>query len=118
MARRVIESGDRLIVFPEGKAAPGLDRPAFKSFCFKEAARQGKTIEVCVIDYLPDRTVLEWDIERPMLPQVIKLLGRHRTHVSLEFLPPEVTEDGDEAARRYHALVSERLASYDAPPVT
>jgi 1-acyl-sn-glycerol-3-phosphate acyltransferase len=113
-ARAVIENGDRLIVFPEGKAAPGLERPPFKSFCFKEAARQGKSVEVCVLDYLPDRKMLEWDISKPMLPQVIKLLGRHRTHVSIEFLPTEIPDDGDEAALRYHDLVSSRLAQYDA----
>jgi 1-acyl-sn-glycerol-3-phosphate acyltransferase len=112
--RRVLERGERIIVFPEGRSTPGAKRLPFKPFCFHEVARQGKRIEACVIDYLPDRSMLEWDNSRPILPQVVKLLGRRRTEVSVEFLPSEVIADPNEAVRRYHDVIEEKLLSYDA----
>lgn len=111
--REVLENGDRLIVFPEGRASPGAERLPFRPFCFNEAARQGKRVEVCVIDYLPDRKMLEWDIHKPTLPQLVKLFGRHRTHVGVEFLGSEIPKDGREAAKRYQALVQAKMHEYD-----
>jgi len=112
-ARRVLEEGDRLIVFPEGRASPGAKRRPFKKFCFFEAKRQGKLVEACVIDYLPDRSMLKWDVNRGMLPQLIELFGRPRTDVSIEFLPSELVDDPDEAAERYHDLIEGKLREYD-----
>lgn len=112
--RQVLENDDRIIVFPEGRASPGAERLPFKPFCFYEAARQGKRIEACVIDYLPDRSSLKWDINRSMLPQLIELFGRKRTDVSVEFLPSEVlNEDSEAAALRYHDLIEGKLKQYD-----
>jgi hypothetical protein len=34
------------------------------------------TTLACVIDYLPDRRMLEWDINRRILPQLVDLFGR------------------------------------------
>jgi 1-acyl-sn-glycerol-3-phosphate acyltransferase len=111
--RKVIRNGDRLIIFPEGKASPGAERLPFKPFSFREAARQKKHIEVCVIDYLPDRSILEWNVDEGMLPQIVRLLGRRETLVSVEFFPSEIPEDGEEAARRYQDLVQSKLHEYD-----
>jgi len=111
--QKVLENNDRIIVFPEGRASPGAERRPFKPFCFFEAARQGKRVEMCVIDYLPDRQVLKWDVKRGMLPQLIELIGRRRTHVSVEFFPSEVPKDAEAIAQRYHDIAEGKLKSYD-----
>lgn len=112
--RRVLEDGDRIIVFPEGRASPGAERLPFKPFCFHEAARQGKLVEACVLDYLPDRSVLRWDVGSPMLPQLVALFGRRRTTVSVEFFPAERVEDPEKSAVRFHDMIEGRLRAYDA----
>ncbi|MBI5546516.1 MAG: 1-acyl-sn-glycerol-3-phosphate acyltransferase [Deltaproteobacteria bacterium] len=111
--RQVLEDGDRIIVFPEGGASAEAVRPPFKPFCFHEAARQNKLVQACVIDYLPHRSMLRWDVTRPMLPQLVETFGRRRTEVSLEFFPAERIEDPDAAARRYHDLIERKLLEYD-----
>ncbi len=110
---QVLTRGDRLIVFPEGGSSPGVKRAPFKPFCFHEVARQGKRLEACVIDYLPDRQMLEWDTKRPIIPQLVKLLGRRRTLVSLEFFPSEKIDDPEEAVERFHDRIEGRLRDYD-----
>jgi 1-acyl-sn-glycerol-3-phosphate acyltransferase len=112
--RRVLAAGERLIVFPEGRASPGAERRPFKPFCFVEAARQGKRVEACVIDYLPDRRQLEWDVERGMIPQLIELVGRRRTTLSIEYLGSWIPEDGVADAERYHRIIQDKLHTYDA----
>ncbi|MFH1463449.1 MAG: lysophospholipid acyltransferase family protein [Pseudomonadota bacterium] len=111
--QRVLEAGERLIVFPEGRASPGAERRPFKPFCFFEAQRQGKVIEAVVIDYLPDRRQLEWDIHRGMIPQLIELVGRRRTEVSVEFLGTFVPEDPAADAERWKDVVQGKLEEYD-----
>ena len=111
----VLRRGERIIVFPEGGASPGAARKPFKPGSFAVAQRLGKKVEVCVIDYLPDRKVLEWDVNRPMLPQLVDLFGRKRIDVSVEFFPAEeVTGDPAEYAARWHDIIEERLRTYDA----
>lgn len=112
-AAEVLANDDRLIVFPEGRASPGSKRLPFKPFMFEEAVRQNKLVELCVLDYMPDRSALEWDINKPTIPQLIKLFGRNKTQVSLEFFPAEVPESGAEMARRCHELAETRLRLYD-----
>jgi 1-acyl-sn-glycerol-3-phosphate acyltransferase len=107
--QRVLEEGDRIIVFPEGRASPGAERRPFKPFCFFEAARQGKRVQACVIDYPPDRSAVAWDTSRPMLPQLVEIIGRPRTEISVEFLPAEHIDDPEDAARRYHDLIEGKL---------
>ncbi len=111
--RRVLGDGERLIVFPEGRASPGAERLPFKPFSFFEAQRQDKRIEACIIDYLPDRSMLKWDVNRRMVPQLIELFGRRRTEVSVEFVPSELLEDPAQDAQRYHDLIEGRLRDYD-----
>lgn len=111
---QVLERGDRIIVFPEGQASPGAQRLPFKPFSFVAAQRLNKKMQACIIDYLPDREALKWDIKRRMLPQLIELIGRKRTDVSIEFLPPEevVGEPGD-MAKRYKDEIQARLEEHD-----
>lgn len=110
----VLKDGDRIIVFPEGHASSNSKRPPFKPFSFVAANRLGKRVEACVIDYLPDRKQLEWDVNRSMLVQLIELFGRRRTDVSVEFFPPERIEgDPLEAVERYHGLIEGKLKQYD-----
>lgn len=110
----LLEDGDRVIVFPEGGASPGADRKPFKPRSFTEAQRLGKKVELCIIDYLPDRRQLQWDASKRMLPQMIELFGRRRSDVSVEFFPAEeVVGDPEEFAKRYHDLVEQRLQDYD-----
>jgi 1-acyl-sn-glycerol-3-phosphate acyltransferase len=108
-----LKDGDRVIVFPEGRASPGAKRLPFKPFSFAAVQRHEKLIQGCVIDYLPDRKMLEWDIKRPMFPQLVDLFGRHRTDVSIEFFPAEKVDDAREAADRYHDLIQGKLEEHD-----
>jgi 1-acyl-sn-glycerol-3-phosphate acyltransferase len=110
---RVLENNDRIIVFPEGRASPGAKRLPFKPFCFFEAQRQQKRVEMCVIDYIPDRDALKWDIKRSMVSQLIDLIGRRRTYVSIEFFPSEVPDDPDALAQKYHGIAQQRLEQHD-----
>ena len=111
---KVLKDGDRIIVFPEGRASPGAERLPFKPFSFKAAASTGCLMEACVIDYLPDREMLKWDIKRGMVPQLVELFGRRRTDISVEFFPAEKIEgDPGEAAQRYQELIQGRLNGYD-----
>ncbi|MCP4605618.1 MAG: 1-acyl-sn-glycerol-3-phosphate acyltransferase [Proteobacteria bacterium] len=109
----VLKDDDRIIVFPEGRASPGAERLPFKPFSFAAAQHQGKLVEACVIDYLPDRKMLEWDINRGMFPQLVDLFGRRRTEISIEFFPAEKIEDYMESSKRYHDLMQGRLEAYD-----
>lgn len=110
----VLERGDRIIVFPEGQASPGAARLPFKPFSFVAAQRLDKKLQACVIDYLPDREALKWDIKRSMLPQLIELAGRKHTDVSIEFFPPEpVTGDPGGMAARYKDVIQARLEEHD-----
>ncbi len=111
--RRVLAAGERLIVFPEGRASPGAERRPFKPFCFVEAQRQGKRIEACVIDYLPDRSQLEWDVNRGMIPQLIELVGRRKTTVSIEYLGTWIPEDGAADAAAWKDTIEGKLLAYD-----
>jgi len=110
----VLNDDDRIIVFPEGRASPGAERLPFKRGSFAAAAETGKRVELCVLDYLPDRRMLEWDIDRPMRPQLVDLFGRHRIDISVEFFPAERVERPEETADRYRDIVERRLAAYDA----
>ena len=110
---KVLKDGDRIIVFPEGRASPGAERLPFKPFSFAAASRANLMVEACVIDYLPDRKMLEWDINRGMVPQLVELIGRRRTDVSIEFFPAEQVDDARAMAERYHDMIQGRLEFYD-----
>ena len=110
---RVLGNNDRIIVFPEGRASSGAERLPFKPFCFFEAQRQQKRVELCVIDYVPDRGALKWDVKRGMVPQLIDLIGRRRTYVSIEYFPSEVPDDPDALALKYHDIAEQRLKQHD-----
>ncbi len=111
---RVLEDGDRMIVFPEGRSSPGSERLPFKPFTFVAAKQLNKTVQGCIIDYLPNRKMLEWDINKPTFGQLVNLFGRHRTDVSIEFLPAETIEDPEETATRYHDLIQAKLEENDS----
>ncbi len=111
---RALENGDRVIIFPEGRGSPGVERLPFKPYAFVAAKRLNKTVEVVALDYLPDRRELAWDISKPMFPQFVRLLGRPRTHVSIEFLKVYVPVDPVTEAAEFKAMIEERLAANDA----
>ncbi|MCP4600524.1 MAG: 1-acyl-sn-glycerol-3-phosphate acyltransferase [Proteobacteria bacterium] len=112
-AVKVLKGGERLIVFPEGRASPGAERLPFAPYSFAIAKRLGKTVQACAIDYLPDRRMLEWDVTKPTVPQLLELLGRPRTDISIEFFPAELVDDPREMAKRYHDLIESRLKAHD-----
>jgi 1-acyl-sn-glycerol-3-phosphate acyltransferase len=109
----VMRDGDRIIVFPEGRASSGAERLPFKAGSFAAAKRVGKTVELCVIDYLPDRRQLEWDVKRSTFVQLVELFGRWRTRIQVEFFPSEPVVDAEEIANRYHDLAQARLEAND-----
>jgi 1-acyl-sn-glycerol-3-phosphate acyltransferase len=111
---KALKDGARVIVFPEGRASPGADRLPFQKGSFSVAKRLGKRVELCVIDYLPDRRMLEWDVNRPMRPQLVDLFGRPRIDMSVEFFPAELVDDPEEFANRCRDTVESRLKAYDA----
>jgi lyso-ornithine lipid O-acyltransferase len=111
---KVLKEDDRIIVFPEGKASPGAERLPFNAGSFLAVKRLGKTVEACVIDYLPDRSLLAWDVEKKMLPQLVDLFGRRRIDVSMEFFPPEKVEGSpSDFAKKWHDIMQEKLKHND-----
>ncbi len=110
---QVLKDGDRIIVFPEGRASPRAKRPPFKPFSFAAVQQLDKRIQGCIIDYLPDRSMLEWDIKKSTFGQLVELFGRPRIDVSLEFFPAEKVEDPRQMAKDYHDRVEDRLAAHD-----
>lgn len=111
---RTLKRGNRLIVFPEGRASPGAERLRFQAASFAVAKRLGLKVETCIIDYLPDRRMLEWDVNRGTLPQLVDLFGRHRMDISLEFLPATtVDDDPEDFANELHDIVQGRLEQHD-----
>ena len=111
--RKVLEVGDRIIIFPEGFASHKVERSPFKPFSFFEAKRQNKTVEFCLIDYLPDREEFKWDTSRKMLPQLLEIIGRKRTEISVEFFKAELPDDPEKTAQFYHDLCEQKLKEYD-----
>ena len=109
-----LENGDRVIIFPEGRGNPGAKRLPFKPYSFVVAKRLQKTVEVVAIDYLPDRSEYAWDIDKPMFPQFARLLGRPRTHVSIEFLSVHIPEDPIQEAEHFRSLIEQKLMANDA----
>jgi 1-acyl-sn-glycerol-3-phosphate acyltransferase len=110
---QVLKDGDRIIVFPEGRASPKARRPPFKPFSFAAVQQLDKRIQCCAIDYLPDRSMLEWDVNKSTFSQLAELFGRPRIDVSLEFFPAEKVEDPRQMAKDYHDLVQGRLEAHD-----
>jgi len=110
---KVMRDGDRIIVFPEGRASPGAERLQFKAGSFSVAKRVGKRVELCVIDYLPDRKQLEWDVNRGAFVQLVELFGRWRTDIEVEFFPSELVDDAEEMANRYRDIAQGRLMEND-----
>ena len=110
---RALENGDRVIIFPEGRGAPGAERRPFKPYSFVAAKRLNKRVEVVALDYLPDRREMAWDIHKPMFPQFVALLGRPRTHVRVEFLSVRVPEDPVAEAAYFKNLIEQKMMTVD-----
>ncbi|MCK5808977.1 1-acyl-sn-glycerol-3-phosphate acyltransferase [bacterium] len=112
---KILKEGDRIIVFPEGRAWPKKERLPFKPAAFAAAKKYDKLVEGVVIDYLPDRKELEWDVTQSTVKQLAKLFGKRRIDISVEFFPSEKVESTpDEYAQMWHDRVEQRFASYDA----
>lgn len=105
-----IENGDRVIVFPEGRANSAAKRLPYQPFSFFEAKRQNKAVEVVALDYLPDRNQMVWNPDKSMFVQFLGLLGRPRHEVSIEFLTSEVPKNPREDAKRWREAVEQRLS--------
>ena len=110
---KVLRSGTRVIVFPEGRGTPGADRLPFAPGSLAVAERLHKTVQPCIIDYLPDRKLLEWDVNRGIFPQLVDLFGRFRIHVSVEYLPAKPVADAKTDAENYRVVIEEKLKDHD-----
>lgn len=108
-----LKHGDRVILFPEGRGSPGAHRLPFQPYSFVAAKRLRKTVEVVALDYLPDRQQMAWHINKPMFPQFVALLGRYRTHVSIEFLSVHVPEDPIQEAKDFKNQIEAKMLSRD-----
>jgi lyso-ornithine lipid O-acyltransferase len=105
----------RIIIFPEGKASPDAARLPFKPGAFAMAKKLDKTVQPCVIDYLPDRSVHKWDTKKKGLPQLINYLGKKRIDVSIEFFPAvKIEGDMKEFADKWHDIIENRLKQHDS----
>lgn len=105
----------RIIIFPEGKASPDAQRLPFKVGAFAMAKKLDKTVQACVIDYLPERSLHKWDVKKKAIPQLIELLGKKRIDVSVEFFPAEkINMDPKEYAVIWHDKIENRLIEYDS----
>lgn len=107
--KRVLLAGDRVIVFPEGRASSGAERLPFAPASFAIAMNHNKTVQACVLDYLPDRSFLKWDTSRAMQPQLVALFGRRRIDVSIEFLGVSKVTDPGRAAQELHDQIQQKL---------
>lgn len=110
---KALRQGARVLVFPEGRGYPRAERLPFSPGSLSVAERLGKTVQAAIIDYLPDRRMLEWDVDRAIFPQVVDLFGRFRTHVSIEFLPPKQVENAKEDAENYRRIIENKLMAHD-----
>ncbi len=110
---KALKKGSRVIVFPEGRGTPGAERLPFSPGSLAVAERLNKTVQAAVIDYLPDRRMLEWDVDRAILPQVVDLFGRFRTHVSIEYLEPRLVNGAQAEAERYRRIIEDKLIEHD-----
>jgi 1-acyl-sn-glycerol-3-phosphate acyltransferase len=105
-----VKNGDRVIVFPEGRACSTAKRLPYQPFSFFEAERQNKPVEVVALDYLPNREQMIWDPDKSMFLQFLGLLGKREHEVSVEFLASEVPTNPREDARRWREVVEQRLS--------
>jgi 1-acyl-sn-glycerol-3-phosphate acyltransferase len=110
---KVLKAGDRIIVFPEGRGNPCAERLPFAPGSLAVAERLEKQVQACIIDYLPDRRLLEWDVSRPIFPQLVDLFGRFRIHVSVEYLPASLVSNAKEDASNYRQIIEDRLKDHD-----
>ena len=106
----VLADGDRIIVFPEGRASPGVQRPPWAPASLQLAQRLGKKVQVCLVDYLPNRQLLKWDIAKPTLPQLANLLGRRRIDISIQFFPLQDVNDPVQDAAAWKSRIETQLA--------
>lgn len=105
----------RIIIFPEGKATSGAERLPFKPGAFAMAKKLDKTVQPCVIDYLPDRQLHKWDVTKKTIPQLMELFGKRRIDVSIEFFPCEKVEgDIKDYAKKWHDIMEKRLKQNDS----
>ncbi len=105
----------RIIIFPEGKASPDAKRLPFKPGAFAMAKKLDKTVQPCVIDYLPERSVHKWDTTKKGLPQLINYLGKKRIDVSIEFFPAvKIEGETKEFAEKWHDIIENMLKHYDS----
>ncbi len=111
---KVLKKNNRVIIFPEGKASPGAERLPFNPGSFLAAKKLDKTVEICVIDYLPDRSLLAWDVNKKTIPQLADLFGRKKIDVSVEFFEPvRIEEKPAEFAQKWHDIIQNRLEQND-----
>jgi len=79
------------------------------------AKKLDKTVQPCVIDYLPERSVHKWDTNKKGLPQLINYLGKKRIDVSIEFFPAvKIEGEMKEFAEKWHDIIENRLKHYDS----
>lgn len=111
---KLFRENERVIVFPEGKASPGAKRLPFHEGSFGVAKRMNKKVQPCVIDYLPDRSMLAWDVNKKMLPQLAELFGKKRIDISIKFFPVQtIDENPKDFAKKWHDIMESELEKHD-----
>jgi 1-acyl-sn-glycerol-3-phosphate acyltransferase len=110
---QVLKDGDRIIVFPEGRASPGAERLPFLPGSFAAVKELDKRIQSCVIDYLPDRKMYAWDADKPMFGQLVDLFGRRRIDISIQFFRAVKVENPRQMAKDFRACIQGRLEEND-----
>lgn len=93
---RVMNTGERVVIFPEGTTTSGHHVGVFHRALFQAAIDAGKPVQAVAIRYGrdgEDDTLAPFIGEDAFLPHLLRLIARPRTELRLCFLPPLDTAD-------------------------
>ncbi len=108
--RRVLETGARVVLFPEGTTSDGRAVLPFKSALLEAATEQSQGLSAAFIEYtLKDGSVADevcyWR-DMTLFPHLLNLLGKHGLEARLGFVElKHPSRDRKQLARQLHAEV-------------
>lgn len=115
-AKRVLDAGASVLLFPEGTTTEGWPLDRFKSGAFGLAALAGVPVTTATIGY--DTSALAWTGDASFLPHYLGVARRPRLSATVAFGPrlwPRTTKDADGYARLARFLISEQIEQGPSP---